>query len=125
MTPIALPILICSLEALPLNKTEIISLEHPLTRCFEKVFNTFDKFVVNNCQAYLGLLPIKYCYCKQSMTFLCKLANSSNSILRMLYDNVSQEDRLRLAVLCDVNANVLGENICGTVKRAFMAEAGI
>ena len=59
MTAIALPILTYALEALALNKTEIISLEHPWTRCFEKVFNTFDKLVVNNCQAYLGLLPIK------------------------------------------------------------------
>jgi hypothetical protein len=122
ISSIAVPILTYSLEALALSKTELISLEHPWTRCFEKVFRTFDKQVVLNCQANFGFLPIKYHYCKQAMTFLCKLAHSTNSILRLLHDIVSQEDKSRIASLCNININVFKRNITESVRYAFMEE---
>ena len=42
----ALPIITYSLEALVLNKSELLALNHPLERSFEKVFHTFDKTIV-------------------------------------------------------------------------------
>ena len=58
ISSIARPILLYSVESLSLNKSELISLNHPWTRSFEKLFNTFDKDVIKQ----LHVLPgnVKY-----------------------------------------------------------------
>ena len=78
---VALPVLMYSLEALCLNKTEIISLNHPWIRSFEKLFNTFDKNVVKQCQMYNGCLNIGGYYALNSISFLNKLGSSPNLLV--------------------------------------------
>ena len=46
----AFPILAYALEALRLNKTKLLKLEHPWSRAFMKIFNTFD----NRCGSTIG-----------------------------------------------------------------------
>jgi Reverse transcriptase (RNA-dependent DNA polymerase) len=49
---IALPTLTYALEALALTKTQIVSLEHPWSRMFMKLFKTFNQAIVQQCQYY-------------------------------------------------------------------------
>jgi len=119
---IAFPILMYSLEALALNRTDLLSLEHPWTKCFEKLFTTFDSTVVKNCQYYSGYLPLKYCYCKQTALFLIKLAYWSNLILRMLYNNVSSEDFSKIGLLCKCSVDQLNSDITKTVYQQFQRD---
>ena len=52
-----LPILTYSLEALALNKSELLALNHPWERSLEKVFHTFNKTIVKEYQPVYGLFP--------------------------------------------------------------------
>ena len=79
---IAFPILIYSLEALALNKSRLLKLEHPWTRAFMKVFNTFDGRVVRQCQFFTGVLPLCHQYSLRAMDFFAKLEHIENITCR-------------------------------------------
>ena len=93
----ALPILTYALEALVLNKSELLALNHPWERSFEKVFHTFNKDIVKQCQQYMGYLPVHSYYYMKSFTFLKNLEASPNQFLRMIFNNSGNEDICRLA----------------------------
>lgn len=93
----ALPVLTYSIESLALNKSELISLNHPWDRSFQKVFHTFDIQITRHCQRYNGYLPISHYYCLRSMSFLRGLSLSPNLLLRDMYENSGREDICRLA----------------------------
>ena len=93
----ALPIITYSLEALVLNKSELLALNHPWERSFEKVFHTFDKTIVKECQQYMGYLPIHYCYYMKSLSFLKNMEQSTNPLLRMIFNQSGNADICRLA----------------------------
>ena len=103
ISSIARPILLYSVESLSLNKSELISLNHPWTRSFEKLFNTFDKDVIKQCMFYQGMLNISDYYVLQSMTFLNKLSSSPNLLVRTIYTLLGREDVYKLSNLfeCD------------------------
>src|SRR3984893_10593855 len=61
ISTMALPCLTYSLEALSLNKTELTSLNSPWTRAFEKIFKTFDKDVIKQCQLYTAICQCCIC----------------------------------------------------------------
>ena len=75
---IALPTLTYGLEALSLTKTQILSLEHPWSRMFMKLFKTFNLAVIQQCQFFCKLLPIRHLYTVHRMRFLNNLENSLN-----------------------------------------------
>src|ERR1043165_7186035 len=74
----ALPIITYSLEALVLNKSEHLALNHPWERSFEKVFYTLDKTIVKEYQQYMGYLPIHFCYYMKSLSLLKNMEQSTN-----------------------------------------------
>jgi hypothetical protein len=106
ISTIALPILTYSVEALSLNKTELISLNHPWIRSFEKLFNTFDVNIVKQCMIYLDFLPISYQYIIKSMSFLSKLAASPSVLIQVIAECSMHEDIYRLCRLCDDKCSV-------------------
>ena len=96
----ALPVLTYGIEALLLNKSELQSLNHPWIRCFEKIFHTFDKTVVKQCQLNNGLLSVIHYYGLKMASFVTKLPKSPNLLIQSLsicgmYNN----DMTRLAEL--------------------------
>jgi exonuclease III len=78
---VALPVLTFSLEALRLNKSEAVSIDHPWCRTFMKLYWTFDNSVVRECQMYGGFLPLTYLICIKQMSFINKLFFTENAIL--------------------------------------------
>ena len=82
---IALPTLTYALEALALTKTQIVSLEHPWSRMFMKLFKTFNQAIVQQCQYYSNLLPVRHVYTLHRMGFLAKIETSNNLLLRHIY----------------------------------------
>ena len=81
----AFPILSYAIEALRLNKTKLIKLEHPWSRAFMKVFDTFDNSIIMQCQLFTGVLPMYHQYAKRAMTFYYNLKISSNIICREIF----------------------------------------
>ena len=110
ISTMALPCLTYSLEALSLNKTELRSLNHPWTRAFEKIFRTFDKNVIRQCQLYTGFMPMLHMYALKVMSFLENLNKTDNIMLRTLSSNLSTDDVSRLALMFNSNLDVFKSN---------------
>ena len=85
LSSIALPILIYSIEALALTKSQLLTLDHSWSRLFMKVYKTFDMKIVKHCQFYTGLLPIRCYYVLRKMSFINNIADSKNNLLRTLH----------------------------------------
>ena len=104
---IALPTLTYAIEALPLTKTQIISLEHPLSCMFMKVFKTFDQSIVHKCQYFSDILPIRHVYTIRRMSFLDNIETSKNSLLCLIHA-VTNENLNVIGILADrYNCNVV------------------
>ena len=59
ISTIALPCLLNAVEALPLTKTVLRSIEHPWSRVFMKIFQTFDAAIITDCQLYTGYTTVE------------------------------------------------------------------
>jgi len=99
ISTMALPCLTYALEALSLNKTELTTLNNPWSRSFEKIFNTFDKNLIKQCQLYTGYKSMLHIYALKVMSFLETLNKTDNIMLRILSTNLSMDDISRLAIL--------------------------
>ena len=115
----ALPCLTYSLEALSLNKTELINLNHPWTRAFEKIFHTFDKNVIKQCQLFTGYTSMLHMYALKVMSFLETLNKSDNMMLKTLSTNLSMDDISRLAILFNSNMTDFKSNYRIIVQTNF------
>jgi len=116
---IALPILTYSLEALALNKSELTSINHPWVRSFEKVFNTFDKYVVKQCQLFNDYVDVTNYYSTKSMSFFNKLKSSPNILVRLIYNYAGHEDLYKLASLFICNVDVFSMNYKNIIRNDF------
>ena len=90
MASISLPILTYAIEALSLNTTELLKLDHPLCRTFMKIFSTFDYKVIKQCQYFTNVLPIGYYYIIQKLTFINSLLLTNNAVMHTLYKTVAK-----------------------------------
>ena len=104
---IALPTLACAIEALPLTKTQIISLQHPWLCMFMKVFKTFDKSIVHKCQCLSDILPIRHVYTIRRMSFLTNFETSKNLLLCPIHA-VTNENYNVIGMVADrYNCNIV------------------
>jgi len=67
------PVLLCGLEALPLNKSQISSLDFVISRFFVKLFNTNNIEIVKYCQQ-------EFCFSLPSFTLAHRTENLSGKI---------------------------------------------
>ena len=110
---IALPVLTYALEALSLSKLDLLVLEHPWTRMFEKIFKTFDKEVVKQCQMRTGYLTVLNYYILKSISFFKKMSLSTNVVISTIakcsgFDDVHKiADKLNCRVEDITNNNYL------------------
>jgi len=83
-----LPILLYGLEAASLTKTEITRLEHPYTMVFHKIFGTYSKQIISQCQYYTGFLSLQYLYMLRQLCFFSRLKSLSadNVVCKHLFD---------------------------------------
>ena len=82
---IALPSLTYGLEALQLTKTQLLSIEHAWSRMFMKLFKTFNSAIIQQCQYFCDLLPIRHIYTLHRMHFLNKVDDPTNSLVHHIY----------------------------------------
>jgi len=97
ISSVALPILTFGTEALDFTKTQTISLEHPWTRIFMKVYSTFDSQTVKLCQFYSGTLPLNYNIAIRKVAFINKLFFTDNGLLIFFYESKGIPDILEIA----------------------------
>lgn len=77
-----LPCLLYALEACPVNKSEMRSLEFPVTRILMKIFHTTCKDIIGDCQIFFGFPPLHITVCSRKMRFLQKYSTSENVLCK-------------------------------------------
>ena len=113
-----------ALEALSLNKTELISLNHPWIRSFEKLFTTFSPDVVKQCQLFNGYFNIIQYHALKSMNFLNKLSSLSNILVKTIYLSAGRSDLYRLSNLFNSQPDVFAVSYTEIVREHFERDGG-
>jgi len=78
-----LPILLYGLEACPLSKTNLRSLDFSVTRFLMKLFNTSDKQIITECQLMFGFRLPSALILDRSNTFRLKYEACDNLLFRI------------------------------------------
>jgi len=86
-----LPILYYGLEACPLNKSQIHSLEFALNSCLRKLFNTRSQDIVDECMTMFNCLSVEDSLLKRKCKFMSKLGSCKNSLISVFADNAAEE----------------------------------
>ena len=73
------PILMHGMDACRLTKAQMVSLAHPYSAVFFKLFRTFDKKIIRQTQYYTGHLPYAYALALMKIKFFLNLAAYSES----------------------------------------------
>ena len=81
------PVLLYSAESLAWTKSMLNSFENAYSQAFMKIFKTFDKNVVRQCQFFLNYLPLELKLVKKKINFLFQMKNSNNLICKILSNN--------------------------------------
>jgi len=79
------PILLYGLEALKLTKTDVSALSLPFNSIYMKLFQSFNKNVIRQCQFYCGELPLEYLLNLRTFIFYDKLRLSEFSPAGVLF----------------------------------------
>ena len=125
LSSIALPVLTYGLESLSMAKTKLVELDHPWLRSCMKIFKTFDKQIVRQCQMFAGVLPLQHHYALRSCAFLLKLESSDNGILRLLYDMCVYRDIVSLSLKYNCATNLFIKNYRSIISTRFHDECNM
>ena len=120
---IALPSLLYGLETLTLNVSQKTSLSHPWNRTFMKIYSTFDKNVIKQCQYYGGFLPFLYVLDMRRIEFLIKLQSIENdtvNVAKMLNKEIIPAIAERYVP--GINANYFIKNYKTILLQCFSAD---
>ena len=85
------PVLHYSLEACPLNKSDLKSLDYVLLSSFSKIFHTKSKDVIDECLSLFGCPPVVTVVNKRKVKFLADYVESCNSLCT-LFACVAQKE---------------------------------
>ena len=85
------PIMLYSSESICWTKAMFNSCEHAYSLAFMKIFKTFDKNVVQQCQYFMGQMPFELKIVSKQINFLINLQNSPNNICRILSHDIDQD----------------------------------
>ena len=91
------PILTYGLEAMRINKTQLSNLSYVYNAIFVKLFSTFKRDIIEQCQFYTGFLPLQYRYDLMRLNFLFTLNSNVVSPANTIFKLLGVED---LSLLC-------------------------
>jgi len=75
--------LLYALEACPISKTQLKSLEFTINRVLMKILRTVSLDVIRDCRLWFGIPDIKVSVVKRTKKFLMKYVNSANSLCQL------------------------------------------
>ena len=81
-----IPIILYSLVAVTTNNKIKKTINTALSLAFSKIFSTYDKSVIDQCQFYLGVLPLNYQLDMNKISFLSKMSKCNNYHLLTLFN---------------------------------------
>ena len=99
------PILTYGLETLTLTKRQLSSLCYAYNAIFVKVFSTFDPKIIEQCQFYMGVLPLQFKYDLMRINFLFNLKNNVASPANIIFYLQGSEEFINLCTKYDISYN--------------------
>ena len=90
------PILLYGIEALNVSSSVYNVLEAAYTAAFFKIFKTYDKQVVRQCQFFCGCLPLCDIIDKRRLSFLLKMPTLPNLMLSMMFSNSAKMELTKI-----------------------------
>jgi len=78
-----MPCLLYALEACPVNKTQLRSLEFTLNRVFMNVFRSTSMDVIAEYRYWFGLLEMVTLIVKRKQRFMAKYVQSDNELCQL------------------------------------------
>ena len=103
VSTIALPCLLFAIETLSLSKTVLRTIEHPWSRVFMKLFNTFDTNIVLQCQYYTNFLPVEHLARLRKIKFVTALQHHPCYLLQALHCYVANQELRSIAKMYNVS----------------------
>jgi len=82
-----MPILTYGIDALNLSNAMYSTLDKAYCAVYSKIFSTYDRSVIKQCQYYCGYLPLADVVDTRRITFLSKMNNCDNLYLSVLYNS--------------------------------------
>ena len=99
------PVLLYGFDSGCLSKSQIDKLNYPFNSIYCKLFSTFDKNVITQCQYFTGQLPLKYVLDLRFIIFLLSLQHVKNSPPYMLANWFEDVERHYFANEYDITVN--------------------
>ena len=91
------PILTYGLEAITISKSQLSNMCFVYNAIFVKLFSTFDKLIIEQCQYHTGVLPFQYRLDQMRINFLFSLSDSLSSPANVLFMLLGNHE---LEILC-------------------------
>ena len=105
------PILLYGLDCIELPKSMLQSLENAYSQLYSKLFHTYNKNIIKQCQFYSRQMPIELKVANRRYNFLKKINTFDSSFCK--YFDVKNDELLTLInkYCCnDYNANIMLDN---------------
>ena len=91
-----IPILMYLVEALDLKSSMLYSLHNPLRLVFGKIFESYDKNILNSCLFYMNTLLLSLEYLIRKIRFLYKSRRVENTLLSKIHDVLGENELLQI-----------------------------
>ena len=86
------PVLLYGIESINVNASVYSAIESAYASVFSKLFNTFNKDIIDECSFYCGVLPIRDTIDCRRISFLLKLQSVPSLALGMLFLTRSKKE---------------------------------
>lgn len=118
------PLLFFGMESISLSKAQRANIDFVYNAQFSKLFHTFDKNIISQCQFYTGYLPASLLLDNRKLNFLINIATGPQSQTKFLLKYVSQKDFIDLPFIVDANKNRLALSR-SALQSLFASQIGI
>jgi hypothetical protein len=115
-----LPTLLYAVESVPLNSRDKSSLDFTVNRVLMKLFRTGSITVIEECQKFFQLLPVKFLVDIKVVKFLQKFLASENRVCRLFKVQAGRQlNNFRYAYQVDQTSTA--SQITAAIKKKFFA----
>ena len=97
------PVLMFGLEAITVTSKDIAHLGNIFNSIFFKLFRTFDRDIIMQCQYYCGYLPFYYRFVSRKLSFLNNIRLGPDSSVKFLLHSVGQEEFRKLLTIHNID----------------------
>ena len=108
------PILLYGSDCVELSKSLLQSLENAYSQLYSKLFHTFDKNIIRQCQFYSGQIPKELTIANKRFNFLKKISLMDNKYCKY-FDLKNSEVALLVNKYCcasdDRNINIVTDSL--------------